>query len=92
MSASPSLSEAAIFSRIIEADRGDLSPELARHWLALRFASSDQRRVKTLTAKARNASLTAREREELDQYLHAADVLAVMQSRARRVLTDASDE
>jgi hypothetical protein len=86
------ISEAAIFSRIIETDRGDLSPETARRWLTLGFPAKDRRKVDVLTKKAQTGRITARERIELDNYLHVADLLAIMHSRARHALAAAAND
>lgn len=40
-STSPQFSEAAIFSRAVERS-GDISPELAQHWLSLNISEADQ--------------------------------------------------
>ncbi len=39
-----------------------------------------------LSAKARAGTLTEMEAQELDSYLHIGSLLAVMQSKARRLL------
>jgi hypothetical protein len=91
MSTASTISEAAIFSRVVETDRGNLSPETARRWLALGFPARDRRRVEALTKKADAGRISDKERDELDNYLHVADMLAVMHSRARRVLALAED-
>lgn len=39
-----------------------------------------------LSAKAQEGDLSKQEKEDLDEYLRAADLLAVLQSRARRSL------
>ena len=55
--------------------------------LRLRFPQQDQERVNELASKAREGSLNAEERDELDGYNLAGDVLAVWQSKARRSLS-----
>jgi hypothetical protein len=79
-------SEAAIFSRILEPEKPMLSPDAARSILALDFTPSDRQRMNALAAKARAGTLTAEENEELDNYLRVGDLLAIMQSKARRSL------
>ena len=80
-------SQAAIFGRLIEADQEVLSPDLARYLLRLSFPRPDRERVNELAAKARAGTLSVEERDELDRYNLAGDVLALWQSKARRSLS-----
>jgi hypothetical protein len=81
--------EAAILARIIQTDERELTPDAARYLLSMRLPSGDEDRVDELSAKARAGSLTAAEGQELDSYLHIGGLLAVMQSKARRLLKHA---
>ena len=78
--------EAAILARVIEADHGAITPDVARYLLSMQLPESDRVRVDELSAQARAGSLTEEEAAELDSYLHIGTLLAVMQSRARRLL------
>jgi hypothetical protein len=73
----------AILGRLLEPDNDDLSPEAARCFLSLDFPKKDHRRMRQLSAKATAGRLTPAERDELDEYLRVADLLALLQSRAR---------
>lgn len=77
-------SEAAIFGRVW-AD-ADMTPELARHVLGLGFGPGDVARMRDLAARNRDGRATAAEVEELDNYVRVGDLLAVLQSKARRRL------
>jgi hypothetical protein len=79
-------SEAAIFSRVLEPEKPMLSHDAARSILALDFTTADRERMNTLAAKARAGELTDDENEELDNYVRVGDLLAIMQSKARRSL------
>jgi hypothetical protein len=79
-------SHAAIFGRLIESERDDLTPDLARYFLRLAFPVQDRERVNELAAKSREGSLSVEERNELEGYNLAGDVLALWQSKARRAL------
>jgi hypothetical protein len=81
--------EAAILARVIEADQGAVTPDVARYLLSMQLPRTDKDRVDELSAKARDGSLTEGETAELDSYLHIGRLLAVMQSRARRLLKNA---
>lgn len=80
--------QAAIFGRIAGLNAERLSPEVARMIVGLAFDETDVRRMNELAEKNRDATLTDDERDELAEYRRAGDVLALMQSRARRVLKD----
>jgi hypothetical protein len=77
---------AAILNRLIEPESDDLSPDAARSLLRLDFRAKDHARMSELSASARAGTLTLDEREELEEYLRVADMLAVLQSKARRSL------
>jgi hypothetical protein len=68
--------------RIMPAPK-DHSPETARSILQMNFPSSDQDRVDLLPSRAPAGTLTSNEREELESYARAADLLAILQSEAR---------
>jgi hypothetical protein len=55
------------------------------------MAFFDEDRVNELSAKARAGSLTDAESEELDGCLHVGSVLAVLQSKRRRLLKQVGD-
>ena len=78
--------EAAIFRRVLEPDKPMFSADATRSILALDFAPSDRERMNALAAKARSGALTPDEDEELCNYLLVGDLLAIMQSKARRAL------
>lgn len=77
---------AAILNRLIDPETDDLSSEAARSLLRLDFPEADHARMSELSAKAQSAALADDEREELQEYLRVADLLAVLQSKARRSL------
>ena len=80
---------AAILNRLIEPEHDDLPPETAQYLLRLDFPKKDQARVAKLSAKADEGTLTPDEREELEEYLRVADLLALLQSKARLCLKNA---
>jgi hypothetical protein len=78
--------EAAILARLIEPDRDDMSEEMARYVLGLTFKPSDQKRMETLAAQAREGTLTDDERAEIENYEHVGHLVALFKSKARRSL------
>lgn len=76
----------AIFSRLLKLDEGDMSPLLARYVLTLGFAETDQARMSDLAARNQQTKLSRPEREELDNYVRAGHLLALLHSNARKSL------
>lgn len=81
--------EAAILARLIERSQADLSGA-AEYLLSIRFDDRDIARMNELSELARNGTLSAQEQAELDSYIHVANLIAVIQSKARRSLGRAS--
>jgi hypothetical protein len=79
-------SEVGILSRVLGPDKPALSPEAARDLLALDFSAADKARLRELSAKAREGTLTAAEQAEADNYERVGHVLNILQSKARRAL------
>ena len=79
----------AILDQLADLDVRGISPDTAQTLLKLRFDEFHHERFKVLTAKAREASLTPSEQEELDEYIQTADILAIVQSKARQALKSA---
>ncbi|PYT04979.1 MAG: hypothetical protein DMF60_13495 [Acidobacteria bacterium] len=80
--------EAAILARLIQSRDTDFAPEVARYLLAFKFEPADVARMNELAERAQLGQLTNQEQAELDSYLHVSNLLAVMQSKARRLLRD----
>jgi len=76
-------SEVAILGRLLEPEKADLPPEVARHILALQFGSADRERMNDLADKARAGLLSAEDESVLENYRHVGRLLALMQSKAR---------
>lgn len=78
--------EAGILARLIQTRPGDLSRDAANYLLSLRFDDHDISRMNELSELARRGALAATDAAELDSYIHVGNLLAVMQSKARRSL------
>lgn len=91
-----STSEAAIVGRLIKPDHGDFSPEAARELLSLRFGDEDQDRMRMLSLKAQEGTLTPSEQAEVENYRRVGYWLGILWSKARlslkRAGTDAPHE
>ena len=78
--------EADIWARLIQTPGDDLSRETAEYLLSMRLGDSDLNRLHQLAEGSEAGTLTGAELAEFDSYLHIGNLLAVMQSKARRVL------
>ena len=81
------MSTAAIhLERLLEPLAGCLSPDVAAKVADLRADEAIQDRIDYLAERSNEGLLTAEEREEYAGYLHAIDVIAVLQAKARSLL------
>jgi hypothetical protein len=62
------------------------SQELARYILTLGFDEEDQTRMSELAEKNQQGSLSSEDREELQHYVKAGHLLALLHSEARKSL------
>jgi len=86
LTTNPASVSTALLEQIADLEAKSISPETARHLLDLAFPESHQQQVDALSQKARAGSLTPAERAELDEFIRVADLLAILQSRARQAL------
>lgn len=82
--------DVAILTRLIDPEKPNLSPEMARLILDLSFSPADRCRMNELAAKAREGALTPSEKEEIDSYERIGHFLGALQSKARKVLREAA--
>jgi hypothetical protein len=78
--------EVAIWSRLLQPESGDLSPEAARAILKLDLGAQDRARKHELALGAQQGTLTEAEEGELDSYCRVGRLLDLMRSKARRTL------
>jgi hypothetical protein len=76
-------SEETILSRVLGPDNPTLSSAAARALLALDFIQADKDRMRQLSAKAREGTLTPGEQVEINNYERVGHLLNLMQSKAR---------
>ena len=79
-------SQAAIFTRLWETKDGKLPRALARVVLKVGFPPEDRARMHELAAKNQKGTISVAESEELDSYITTGDLLALLQSKARKTL------
>jgi len=75
-----------LLSRVLEPISHYLTPEGARELVNLRADGTTQSRIDELAERANEGQLTSEERAEYDSYIAAANVIAILQSKARRLL------
>ena len=81
------MSTAAIhLDRLLEPLAASLSPDVAARIADLRADEAMQSRIDYLAERANEGLLTPEERDEYAGYLHAIDVIAVLQAKARALL------
>ena len=78
--------EPAIWARLIQTHKAQISPEAARYLLSIAFGDVDRRRMEELADRSEADTLTAEEAAEFDSYLHVANLLTVMHAEAREAL------
>ena len=78
--------EADIWARLVRAQDAALSADVAKFLLSIDFTEEDEDRMQELADRSSAGMLTSQERAELDSYLHIANFLAVLQSKARVAL------
>jgi hypothetical protein len=79
----------AVLKQLADLDVQSISPETARKLLRFQFDDSHHERVRLLSEKARQGTLTPSEQDDLDEYIRVGTLLGILQSRARRVLRNA---
>jgi hypothetical protein len=82
--------EISLLDRILTPVTDCLTPEAARRLVALRADPEAQQRIDELADKCTEGSLSPQERSEYEAYVAAVNVLAVLQAKARTLLS--SDE
>jgi hypothetical protein len=85
-------SETAIFERVVLPDSPKLPLEVARYLLSLGFGPEDKERMRILSAKAREATLSASEEDEIEGYERIGHYLAILQSHARVAVREAGHD
>jgi hypothetical protein len=80
----------ALLDRIFEPAGDSMPPEVARWLLDLRADQALQERVDELADKNTEGAITPEDLAEYDEYLQIAGVVAALQSRARKVLSQAN--
>lgn len=79
-----------IFDSIIGPGRGDTAAAFSQYLLSLKFTDEQIARYESLAYRNQDGNLTPEELAELDAFLKANTLLAVVQLKARRSLIQQS--
>lgn len=91
MNKTSSVTESDILADVIAADRGDLSPEVARSVLGWRFSRRVVTRINRLARSNRDGTISALERQELEKYLRVGSLINILQAKARLSLKSSGE-
>ena len=80
-----------ILRRLTQQTPEPVSQEAAKYLLSIRFAESDIDRMDELSSIAREGTLHEQADSQLDSCIHVSNLLAILQSRASRVLGSISE-
>jgi len=72
--------------RLLEPLALTLTPAAARDLVNFRADSETQARIAELAEKCNEGKLTPQERQEYEAFVRAIDLIAILQSKARRLL------
>ena len=80
------MSEAAILDRVLEPDKPTFSPDSILDILALDFSEADKDRMRQLSAKANEGTLSTDEQVAMNNYERIGHLINILQSKAQRSL------
>ena len=69
-----------------------MSPEVARRILRLGFDDEQKARMHELAQKNQEGQILPDELQELDRFIKSGDLLAILHSKARKSLKEATDD
>jgi hypothetical protein len=78
--------ESPVLDRLLDPLARSLPPEAARALVDFRADPETQARISELGEKCNEGRMTPAERAEYEDYVRAIDLIAVLQSKARRLL------
>jgi hypothetical protein len=86
------MTSATLLSRALQSKGRDLPPEGARFILDLGIMEDDKKRMLELLAKQQAGRITAQEREDLESYVQADNILSILKAQAILALKKAGQE
>jgi hypothetical protein len=86
------MTSATILSRALESKGGNVPPEGARFILDLGITEDDKKRTLELLAKQQEGRITAQERDDLESYVQADNMLSILKAQAILALKKVGQE
>jgi hypothetical protein len=86
------MTSAAVLSRALQVQGGDVPPDGARFILALGIRAEDKERMLELLAKQQRGGITAEEMGDLESYVQADNLLSILKAQAILALKKAGEE
>ncbi|MBI3462508.1 MAG: hypothetical protein HY000_05525 [Planctomycetes bacterium] len=83
----PKTANGRVLERLLEPVSSSLNEEAARKLIGLRADRKAQARVEELARKCNEGELTPEERAEYETYVLAGDFIAILQAKARLLLS-----
>ena len=83
---------ATVLSRALQIKGGNVSPEGARFILDLGIREQDKKRMLKLLEKQQKGRITAQEKDELESYVQADNLLSILKAQALLALKRAGQE
>lgn len=81
-----------ILNEVLEPLAADMSSEAARALLQIRYGSQTKKRVNQLLQLNSRGKITAEDRIVLEEYVRLGQVIEMIQSIARRKVSEASEQ
>jgi hypothetical protein len=81
-----------VLSRALKSKGRRFSPAGARFILDLRINAADKKRLLKLLAKHRGGRITAAEKDDLESYVEADNLLSIFKAQANLALEEAGQE
>ena len=75
-----------MLDQLLQPITDSLTPEIAQRLVDLRVDDATQARIDTLAAKCTEDALSADERAEYESYVHAIEMISLLQAKARKTL------
>ena len=77
-----------VLDELLEPVGACFTPEVAQRLINLRASSAVQKRIEELARKSEQGQLSKVEQEEYEALVSAGNFIAILQSKARRLLKD----
>jgi hypothetical protein len=87
MANNSTVSEAEILEDIVDTGQAELTPEVARFFLQLRFSRKTAQQIRRLLQKNNRGAINAQDRLLLERYLRVGQFLDLLQAKAKLSLT-----